>query len=93
MLNRSKKTKKILAYLHVPWIGTVLTKFEKQITTAVKQCFFAVEPCVIFKTRQLLLATKKGMLPFTTASMLSSNLCIIAIVGMLVHVPTPARAY
>ena len=34
-------------------------KFEKQITSAVKRCFFSVEPRVIFTTRQLLPATKK----------------------------------
>ena len=39
-------------------------KFEKQITSAVKRCFFPVEPRVIFNTRQLLPATKKDVLPF-----------------------------
>ena len=38
-------------------------KFEKQITSAVKRCFFSVEPRVIFNTRQLLPATKKDVLP------------------------------
>ena len=38
-------------------------KFEKQITSAVKRCFFSVEPRVIFNTRQLLRATKKDVLP------------------------------
>ena len=37
-------------------------KFEKQITSAVKRCFFSVEPRVIFNTRQLLPATKKDVL-------------------------------
>ena len=31
--------------------------------SAVKRCFFSVEPCVIFTTRQLLPATKKDVLP------------------------------
>ena len=48
--------------LHIPWIGNVSMKFEKQITSAVKCCFFSVEPCVIFNTRQLLPATKKDVL-------------------------------
>ena len=38
-------------------------KFEKQITSAVKRCFFSVKPCVIFNTRQLLPAIKKDVLP------------------------------
>ena len=50
-------------YLHIPWIGDVSTKFEKQITSAVKRCFFSVEPRVVFTTRQLLPATKKDVLP------------------------------
>ena len=50
-------------YLHIPWIGNVSMKFEKQITSAVKRCFFSVEPRVIFTTRQLLPATKKDVLP------------------------------
>jgi len=51
--------KKCPVYVHVPWIGNVLTRFEKQITSAVKRCFFSVEPRVVFTTRQLLPATKK----------------------------------
>ena len=50
-------------YLHIPWIENVLMKFEKQITSAVKRCFFSVEPRVIFTTRQLLPAIKKDVLP------------------------------
>ena len=51
-------------YLHISWIENVSMKFEKQITTAVKRCFFSIEARVIFTTRQLLPATKKDMLPF-----------------------------
>ena len=50
-------------YLHIPCIGNVSMKFEKQITSAVKRCFFSVEPHIIFNTRQLLPAIKKDMLP------------------------------
>ena len=50
-------------YLHIPWIGNVSVKFEKQITSAVKRCFFSVEPRFIFNTQQLLPATKKDVLP------------------------------
>jgi len=38
-------------------------KFEKQITSALKRCFFSLEPRVVFTTRQLLPATKKDVLP------------------------------
>jgi len=55
--------KKCPVYLHVPWIGNVSMKFEKQITSAVKRCFFSVETRVVFTTRQLLPATKKDVLP------------------------------
>ena len=53
---------KCLVYLHIPWIGNISMKFEKQITSAVKRCFFSVEPRVIFNTRQLLPAIKKDVL-------------------------------
>ena len=55
--------KKCPVYLHIPWIGNVSMKFEKQITSAVKRCFFSVEPRVIFNTRQLLPVIKKDVLP------------------------------
>ena len=44
-------------------MNVVSMKFEKQITSAVKRCFFSVEPRVIFTTRQLQPATKKHVLP------------------------------
>ena len=55
--------KKCPVYLHIPWIGNVSMKFEKQITPAVKRCFFSVEPRAIFNTRQLFPAIKKNVLP------------------------------
>ena len=55
--------KKCPVYLHIPWIGKVSMKFKKQITSAVKRCFFSVEPRVIFNTRQLLPAIRKDVLP------------------------------
>ena len=38
-------------------------KFKKQITSAVKCCFFSIEPRVIFNTQQLLPVIKKDVLP------------------------------
>ena len=55
--------KKYQVYLHLPWLGNVSTKFEKQITTAIQRCYFAVETGVVFTTRPLLPATKKDVLP------------------------------
>ena len=34
-------------YLHLPWLSSVSTWFEKQRKFAVKQCFSAVEPRVV----------------------------------------------
>ena len=34
-----------------------------QIKIAVKHCYFAVEPCIVYTTRQLLPAAKKDVLP------------------------------
>ena len=33
-------------YLRLPWLGSVSTRFEKHVKSAVKQCFSAVEPRV-----------------------------------------------
>ena len=62
-LNPVHTVKKSPVYLHIPWIENVSMKFEKQITSAVKRCFFSVEPRVVFTIRQLLPATKKDVLP------------------------------
>ena len=61
--NPVQTVKKCPVYLHIPWIGNVSKKFEKQITSAVKRCFFSVKPRAIFNTRQLLAANKKDVLP------------------------------
>ena len=34
-----------------------------QIKTSVKRCYLAVEPCIVYTTRQLLPATQKDVLP------------------------------
>ena len=67
-------------YLQIPWIGNVSIKFEKQITSAVKRCFFSVEPRVIFNTRQLLPAIKKDVLPSTITAMLYENSAFLFII-------------
>jgi len=50
-LNLVHTVKKCPVYLHIPWIGNVSMKFEKQITSGVKRCFFSAEPHVVFTTR------------------------------------------
>ena len=50
-------------YLYFPWLGSVSTRFEKQLKSAVKQCFSAVEPRVVYSTNKLLPATNKDVLP------------------------------
>ena len=55
--------KKCPVYLRWPWLGNVSTRYEMQIKTAVKRCYFAVEPCIVYATRQLLPAAKKCVLP------------------------------
>ena len=76
--------KKCPVYLHIPGIGNVSMKFEKQITSDVKRFFFSVEPRVIFNTRQLLLATKKDVLPFHHHSNVIYQFVCPAIVGTFV---------
>ena len=56
-------SKKYPVYLHLPWLGNVSKRYEMQIKTAVKRCYFAVEPCIVYTTRQLLPASQKDVLP------------------------------
>ena len=55
--------KKCPVYLRLPWLGNVSMRYEMQIKTAVKRCYFAVEQCIVYTTRQLLPAAKKDVLP------------------------------
>ena len=50
-------------YLRFQWLGSVSTRFEKQVKSAVKQCFSAVEPRVAYSINELLSATNKDVLP------------------------------
>ena len=49
-------------YLRLQWLGSVSTRFEKQVKSAVKQCFSAEEPRVVYSTNELLSATNKDVL-------------------------------
>ena len=75
-LNPVHTVKKCPVYLHIPWIGNVSMKFEKQITSAVKRCFFSVEPRVVFTTRQLLPATKRRRATFPSSKQRNLPICV-----------------
>ena len=55
--------KKCPVYLDLPWLGNVSMRYEMQIKTAFKRCYSAVEPCIVYTTRQLLPVAKKNVLP------------------------------
>ena len=50
-------------HLCLPWLGSVSTRFEKLVKSAVKQCFSGVEPRVVYSTNELLSATNKDVVP------------------------------
>ena len=50
-------------YLHIPWLGSVFTQFQKQVKSVVKQCFSHVETRFVYSTTELLFATNKNVLP------------------------------
>ena len=45
-----------LVFLKLPWIGSISLQFEKQVKSNVQNCFRAVDLCVIFQTRKILLS-------------------------------------
>ena len=56
-------------------------EFETQIKTAVKRCFFAVEPGIVYTARQLLLVTNSDVPPAFHHSDVSTNSCATVTVG------------
>ena len=60
--------------LHLQWLENVSTKFEKQITTAIQCCYFAVQTLVVFMTR-LLPATKDLLLSHHHNNVIHQFLC------------------
>ena len=68
--------KKCPVYLHLSWLSNVSLRHEMQIKTAVKRCYFAVEPCIVYTTRQLLSVAKKDVLPaFHQSNIVYQFLC------------------
>ena len=55
--------KKCPVYLHLPWLGNVSMRYQMQMKTAVKRCYFAVEPAIFYIAKQLLPAAQKDVLP------------------------------
>ena len=51
---------KCTVYLHLPWLGFVSTRFKEQVKSAVKQCFSAEEPCVVYSTNETSLCYQQG---------------------------------
>ena len=50
-------------HLHFPLLGSVSTRFEQHVKSAVKQCFSAVEPRVVCSTNELVSSTNRDVLP------------------------------
>ena len=59
---------KFPVYLKFPWIGNVSSKFENQISKAIKSCFYAVKPRVVYNSRVMLPSAKKDCDPTTQKS-------------------------
>ena len=61
--------KKCPVYLKLPWIVNISLNFEKRVKFNVEYRFRAVDACVIFQTRKILLSIYKDAVPITHQSM------------------------
>ena len=59
---------KCLVYLKLPWISDSSLRFESQIKQAITNCFFAVNPCVVYSTKKALPSIQKECVPATQKS-------------------------
>ena len=50
-------------YLKLPWIGNTSLRFESQIRQAITNCFFAVNPRIVYSTRRALPSIQKDCVP------------------------------
>ena len=80
--------KKCPVYLHLPWLSKVSLRYEMEIKTAVKRCYFAVEPCIVYKAPDnskapdnFCLQPKRMYYPLFIKATLFINFCATAIVG------------
>ena len=55
-------------------------RYETQIKTAVKRCYFAIEPYIVYTTRQLLPAARRMYYWLFITATLFTNFCALAIV-------------
>ena len=55
--------KRCPVYVRLPCLGSVSTRFQKQVESAVKQCFSAVESRVVYSANEVLSATNTDVLP------------------------------
>ena len=62
-------------YLKVPWIGKAFIRFDKNVKTAVENCYSSVTTRVFFTSKLMLPVARKNVLPATTKSFLSMNIC------------------
>jgi len=60
-----KGLQKCPVYLRLPWRGNVSLKFEKQTKSAIKECYSAAQPRIIFSTKKILSAIYKDHVPTT----------------------------
>ena len=84
------KAEKFQLNILIPWIETISTRVEKRITTAVKNCYFAAKPSVVFTTQQLLPITKKTWYLSIIAAIY--QFCATVIVGTLVALPNACES-
>ena len=60
----------------MPWIGENSLKFERKIKLSINNCFGAVQPRVVFSTRQILPAIHKDVLPtFQQSNVIYEYVC------------------
>ena len=55
-------------YLRVPWIGKPSTNLEKEVKTAVGNCYGSVNTRLIFTSKRVLPVIRKDVLPTTQKS-------------------------
>ena len=67
--------RKCPVYLHVPWIGNVSMKFEKQITFAVKRCLFPSNH-VLFYDPAALTSNKERRATFPSSKQRNLPICV-----------------
>ena len=56
-------------HLKIPWIANVSQKFEKQISSAITQCYGSVQARVVYTIRKMMSHIRKDVLPATQQSM------------------------